>query len=48
VLHILERRIDDNAKPDDPIDAGEWIQFVDLGRRGNWPGIERYVFEPAR
>jgi hypothetical protein len=48
VLHILERRIDDNAKAGDPIDAGEWIQFVDLGRRYNWPGIERYVFEPAR
>jgi hypothetical protein len=48
VLHILERRIDDNAKAGDPIEAGEWIQFVDLRRRGNWPGIERYVFEPAR
>ena len=47
VLHILERRMDDR-KPDEPSDAGEWIQFVDLGRRTNWPWIERYVFEPAQ
>lgn len=47
VLHILERRMDD-AKPGEVKDAGEWIQFVDLGRRDNWPGIERYVFEPVR
>ncbi|MGH6664123.1 MAG: hypothetical protein ACREB2_04350 [Pseudolabrys sp.] len=47
VLHILERRVDDNVKVGDPIDVGEWIQFVDFGRRANWPGIERYVFEPA-
>jgi hypothetical protein len=47
VLHILERRMDD-AKPNEARDAGEWIQFVDLGRRQNWPGIERYVFEPAQ
>jgi hypothetical protein len=47
VLHILEKRMDDR-KPDEARDAGEWIQFVDLGRRGRWPGFERYVFEPAQ
>ncbi|MGH6726568.1 MAG: hypothetical protein ACREB8_08490 [Pseudolabrys sp.] len=47
VLHILKRRMDD-AKPNEPRDAGEWIQFVEFGRRQNWPGIERYEFEPAR
>jgi len=46
VLHILTRRMDD-AKAGEARDAGEWIQFVDLARRDRWPGIERYVFEPA-
>jgi hypothetical protein len=44
VLHILEKRTDER-KPNEASDAGEWIQFVDLGRRGRWPGFERYVFE---
>jgi hypothetical protein len=44
VLHILEKRMDER-KPNEASDAGEWIQFVDLGRRGRWPGFERYVFE---
>ena len=47
VLHILTRRLDE-AKPGEPPGAGEWIQFVDLARREHWPGIERYVFEPAQ
>lgn len=46
VLHLQRRRMDD-AKPGEASDAGEWIQFVELGERAHWPGIERYVFEPA-
>ena len=44
VLHILEKRMDE-GKAGDPKDIGEWIQFVDLGRRQRWSGFERYVFE---
>lgn len=47
VLHILFRRMDDAKPGEDRTTAGEWIQFVDLGWRATWPGIERYVFEPA-
>lgn len=47
VLHILSRRMDDAQRGEAP-DAGEWIQFIDLGQRDHWSGIERYVFEPAR
>jgi hypothetical protein len=43
-LDIEERRLDD-AKPDeDPATAGEWIQYVDLFTRKDYPSIERYEF----
>jgi hypothetical protein len=48
VLHLLSRRMDDAKPGEDRTTAGEWIQFVDLGWRATWSGIERYVFEPAR
>jgi hypothetical protein len=28
--------------------AGRWIQFIDLWRRDDYPGIERYAFAPWR
>jgi hypothetical protein len=45
-LDIEERRIDDEKPGEDPATAGEWIQFIDLRRRADYPWIERYEFAP--
>jgi len=44
-LDIGQRRLDD-PKADEDAGAGEWIQFVQLYRRRDYPSIERYVFAP--
>ncbi len=45
-LDIERRRIDEEAAGEDKATAGEWIQFVEVWARDNYPGIERYVFAP--
>lgn len=47
VLNINRRRMDDR-KPDEPLGAGNWIQFVELDVRAEWPWFERFEFAPAR
>jgi hypothetical protein len=46
IVHIEERRLDDPRSGEDPVTAGEWIQYVDLWSREGYPHIERYVFAP--
>jgi hypothetical protein len=48
VLDIGTRRMDDPAPGEDARTAGRWIQFIDLWRRDDYPGIERYAFAPWR
>jgi len=45
-LDIEERRLDDPVAGEDPATAGQWIQYVDLDTRKDFPSIERYVFAP--
>ncbi len=45
-LHLMARRMDDAAPGEDSATAGEWIQYVDLWEKRDYPGIERYVFAP--
>jgi hypothetical protein len=44
VLRIMSRRLDDAKAGEDAAMAGEWIQFVELSLRQDYPGIERYEF----
>ena len=46
VLDIESRRMDDPAPGEDEATAGEWIQFVEIWPRKDYPGIERLVFAP--
>jgi hypothetical protein len=45
-LHIMTHRMDDSVAGEDPVTAGEWIQYIDLWEKKNYPGIERFVFAP--
>ena len=47
-LDIEERRLDDPKPDEDPATAGEWIQYVDLFARKDYPSIDRYEFAPPR
>jgi len=46
VMAIERRRLDDPVEGEGA-DAGEWIQFIDLRTRRDYPSIERYEFEAA-
>ncbi len=46
ILDIEQRRLDDPKPGEDQATAGEWIQYVDLRTRKDYPWIERYVFAP--
>ena len=46
VLNIQGRRMDDVVVGQDSATSGEWIQFIELWGRTDYPGIERLVFEP--
>ena len=48
ILHIMNRRMDDEAPGEDKATAGEWIQYVDLWERKSYPGYETYVFTPPQ
>src|SRR5262249_17601431 len=45
-LHIMSRRMDDPKPGEGAAIAGEWIQYVDLWERKDYPSIERFVFAP--
>jgi hypothetical protein len=47
VLSINRKRMDDTKPGEDSATAGEWIQYVDLWARKDYPSIERYVFQRA-
>jgi hypothetical protein len=48
VLHIMNRRLDDPLPGEDPASAGQWIQYVDLWQKADYPGIEFLAFDPAQ
>ena len=41
------QEFDDPVAGEDPATAGEWIQFIELWARDDYPGIDRYVFAPG-
>jgi hypothetical protein len=47
-LDIERRRLDDPKPDEDSATAGEWIQYVDLFTRKDYPWIERYEFAPPQ
>ncbi|MGH9409165.1 MAG: hypothetical protein ACRD1V_06900, partial [Vicinamibacterales bacterium] len=47
VLSINRKRMDEEQPGEDPATAGEWIQYVDLSSRADYPNIDRYMFQPA-
>jgi hypothetical protein len=48
ILDIESRRMDDPVAGEDAGTAGQWIQYIDLRLRKDYPWIERYVFAPAQ
>ena len=46
VLNIENRRMDDPMPGEDGKTAGKWIQFIELWKRSDYAGFERYVFAP--
>lgn len=44
VLDIESKRMDDEAPGEDAATAGQWIQFVELWQKDDYPGIDRLVF----
>jgi hypothetical protein len=46
ILDIANRRMDDEVPGEDKATAGEWIQYLDVWPRNDYPGIERLVFAP--
>ena len=40
--------MDDPVAGEDAGTAGQWIQYIDLRLRKDYPWIERYVFAPAQ
>jgi hypothetical protein len=48
ILDIENRRMDDAVAGEDPATAGQWIQFIDLRLRNDYPWIDRYVFAPPQ
>lgn len=48
ILHIMNRRMDDEAPGEDKATAGEWIQYVDLSERKSYPDYEKCIFAPPQ
>jgi hypothetical protein len=48
VLSISRNRMDDARPDEDPATAGEWIQYIDLWTAADYPGFDRFVFQPPR
>ncbi len=48
IVDIEGRRMDDPVTGEDAAMAGEWIQYIDLWLRKDYPWIERYVFAPPQ
>ncbi|MGH8262625.1 MAG: hypothetical protein ACRET4_04030 [Steroidobacteraceae bacterium] len=46
VLDIANRRMDDEVPGEDKATVGEWIQYLDVWPRKDYPGIDRLVFAP--
>src|SRR5580698_2170203 len=46
VLAIERRRMDDPTPGEDAATAGEWIEYIDLWQRADFPNIDRYDFGP--
>ena len=46
ILDIANRRMDDEVPGEDKATAGEWIQYLDVWPRKDYPGIDRLVFAP--
>ena len=46
-LDVERKRMDHEKTGEDRTTAGEWIQFIELWPVKDYPGIERYVFQPA-
>jgi hypothetical protein len=47
VLDIERNRMDEERPGEDARTAGEWIQYIELWPRKDYPGIDRLVFGPA-
>jgi hypothetical protein len=48
IVEIEGRRMDDLVEGEDAATAGQWIQYIDLSLRKDYPWIERYVFAPSQ
>ncbi|HEX4572349.1 MAG TPA: hypothetical protein VH184_18095 [Dongiaceae bacterium] len=48
ILDIETKRMDDPVTGEDPVTAGEWIQFIELWPEATYPGREFLVFQPAQ
>ena len=46
VLAIERKRMDDPTPGEDAATAGEWIEYIDLWQRADYPNIDRYDFGP--
>jgi len=46
ILDIANRRMDDEVPGEDKATIGEWIQYIDVWPRKDYPGIDRLVFAP--
>ena len=46
VLAIERTRMDDPSPGEDTATAGEWIQYIALWQRADYPNIDRYDFGP--
>ena len=47
VFSINRNRMDKAQPNEDPANAGEWIQYIELWPADTYPGFERLVFAPA-
>jgi len=48
VLTISRKRMDDEKPDEDPLAAGEWIQYIDLWPAKTCSGLDRFVSQPPR
>ncbi len=47
VLDIERNRMDEERPGEDAKTAGDWIQYIEMWPRKDYPGIDRLVFQPA-
>ena len=48
ILHIMNRRLNDEMPGEDKATAGEWIQYVDLWEKSGYPGLGDLIFAPPQ